>query len=279
MLGAMSLKGQAVYFVKQVAQRYGIEIRRAAPEALGSNILALAISDVVVRILMNGGRTSDFTFVQIGANDGVSNDPIRKFVLKYQMRGVLVEPQPDVFARLQRNYEGVPGVTFENAAIAAKDGQRELYRFRPSPDLPQWAHGLASFSKETLTGNLQNVKGEVETIHVPTLSFGSLLRKHNLERVDLLQIDAEGFDFEIIKMVDFSTVRPAIIHFEHGFLSREEQEECCRYLNKHGYMVNNNDLNTLAYAEPQEQRLVRDWIPALSEQEREMVFGSAPQNS
>jgi FkbM family methyltransferase len=275
----MSLKGQAVYFVKKVAHRFGIDVRRAAPDALGSNLLALTISDVLVRILLNGGRTSEFTFVQIGANDGVSNDPIRKFVLKYGMRGVLVEPQPDVFARLQRNYDGVPGLAFENAAIAAEDGERELYRFRPSPDLPQWAHGLASFSKKTLTGNLQNVKGEVETIRVPTLSFASLVRKHNLERVDLLQIDAEGFDFEIIKMVDFSTVKPAIIHFEHGFLSQDEQNECARYLNKHGYMVNNNDLNTVAYVEPQEQRLVREWIPALSEREREMAFGPAAQNS
>jgi len=278
------IKRQGIDLVKGLARRCGIEISRArtplqaSEQALTlepllvSNTLALTLSDVLLRMVLAGGRCSDFTFVQIGANDGVSNDPIRRFVLKYGFRGVLVEPQPDVFARLQRNYQGLSGVAFENAAIAGRDGEVQMYRFKSGPDLPPWADGLASFSKDMLLGNLQNVQGEVEAFSVPTLSVRSLLRKHGLHHVDLFQIDAEGFDYEIIKMIDFSEIKPTIIHFEHGLLSEADCYECFRLLNRHGYKVTNNEANTVAYLEPEEQRLVGSkWYEALSEEEKALV--------
>jgi hypothetical protein len=41
------------------------------------------------------------TFVQIGANDGMGDDPVRRHVFEDGWVGVLVEPLPDVFERLQ----------------------------------------------------------------------------------------------------------------------------------------------------------------------------------
>lgn len=35
----------------------------------------------------------DFSFIQVGANDGYTNDPIYKYVRLYDWTGVLVEPQ------------------------------------------------------------------------------------------------------------------------------------------------------------------------------------------
>ncbi len=253
---------KGVDFAKKVTRGLGIEIKRAQKEAPDAgehealtpvNTLALTISDVLLRMVLHGGKTQDFTFVQIGANDGVSNDPIRRYVVKYGFKGVLIEPQPDVFKRLKANYDGMPGITFENAAIAAQDGKIEMYRFKKDSGVPHWADGLASFSKETVIRNFQNIKGEVETIIVPTISFGSLLRKHNISHLDLLQVDAEGYDYEILKMIDFNAIKPEIIHFEHGFLSPQQQNECFSYLQSKGYKVYNNADNTVAYREPDEQ--------------------------
>jgi hypothetical protein len=52
-------------------------------------------------------RDSQFFFVQVGANDGIRDDALRPSVLKHQLSGVLIEPLPDLFAKLQRNYQGV----------------------------------------------------------------------------------------------------------------------------------------------------------------------------
>lgn len=250
---------------KKLINSFGIDIRRVQkemPHLTPVNTLALTLSDVLLKMVLRGGKTQDFTFVQIGANDGLSNDPIRRYVIMYGFQGILIEPQPDVFMRLQTNYDGIPNVRFENAAIAPKDGEIEMYRFKKVTGFPQWADGLASFSKESLTNNFQAVKGEVETIIVPAISLTSLLRKHAIKHLDLLQIDAEGYDYEIIKMIDFDAIKPEIIHFEHGFLSPSKQMECFGYLQSKGYKVYNNADNTVAYCEPDEQshlRHVEDW--------------------
>src|SRR5262245_11123069 len=68
-----------------------------------------------------GGKV---TFLQVGANDGLRNDPIREFVVRDRWSGLLVEPLPDVFEMLQRNYRHVQGgrLVFVNAAVSDADG-------------------------------------------------------------------------------------------------------------------------------------------------------------
>ena len=64
----------------------------------------------------------DFFFVQIGANDGVRNDPLWETVTRLRLRGLLVEPVPDLFARLKANYSDCPNLLFEQAAVAHRAG-------------------------------------------------------------------------------------------------------------------------------------------------------------
>jgi hypothetical protein len=68
-------------------------------------------------------------FIQIGANDGMYDDDLRKYILDYSWQGVLVEPQPGPFARLVQNYRGHSGLRFENAAIGRTSGVASLYGF------------------------------------------------------------------------------------------------------------------------------------------------------
>src|SRR5204863_9792937 len=50
----------------------------------------------------------DFFFVQIGACDGVSFDALYDFVVRYRLRGIVVEPLPDLYAELVANYCRLP---------------------------------------------------------------------------------------------------------------------------------------------------------------------------
>ena len=197
---------------------------------------------------------SDFVFLQIGANDGLTDDPIRRYVLRYGFRGVLVEPQPTAFQALARNYSGAPGLVFENAAIAAEDGEATLYRFKAG-SVPRWADCLASFSREALLNNFDSVSGVIEEIRVPAISFATLLARHRLTGVDLLQIDTEGFDFEIIKMIDFRSFRPTMINFEAGLLLPAARQDCYEYLSSRGYKINENEFDAIAYLEPGDQAI------------------------
>mmetsp|Transcript_79962 Transcript_79962/g.213973 ORF Transcript_79962/g.213973 Transcript_79962/m.213973 type:complete len:161 (-) Transcript_79962:841-1323(-) len=57
-------------------------------------------------------------FVEIGANDGKFADPLFEKVNAWKWRGLLVEPLEDVFRLLKQNYAHLPGLSFENSAIA-----------------------------------------------------------------------------------------------------------------------------------------------------------------
>lgn len=159
-------------------------------------------------------RAADWFFIQIGAHDGVSFDPIAKYIRQHRWRGILVEPQPAIFQRLARAHEGDAQLILENAAVGKTDATATLYKFKDGQNLPYHATMLASFYREALELNWHGYKGEIEEIKVPSLSVKTLLKKHAVSRVDLLQIDTEGFDKEIIQMFIDADCWPTIIHFE-----------------------------------------------------------------
>jgi FkbM family methyltransferase len=232
-------------------RRFSLEVHRFWPEPPEANLLPMAISDVLLRRVL-AGRGTDLTFLQIGANDGMTGDPIHAFVTKYGFRGVVIEPQPVEFVKLQETYRSYPSIVCEQAAIAPSDGAMNLYHFVPGPGVPEWAHLLTSFSPDVLRTNFQDIHGDIEPISVPALSIPTLLAKHNLDVVDLVQIDTEGFDFEIIKHL-LPHLRPTILHFESALLLPSERHACAVLLAESGYTVTRNGGDTLAYREPAEQ--------------------------
>ena len=53
----------------------------------------------------------------------------------------------------------------------------------------------------------------------------------------LLQIDVEGFDFEVLKMIDFKQFSPAVIKYEHEGLSQSDQASARKLLENQGYEI------------------------------------------
>jgi len=190
-------------------------------------------------------RGDRFFFIQIGAHDGVTVDPIRRYVCEYHWRGLLVEPQPDVFDYLVQNYSREPQLQFVRAAIAPWDGTAELYTVPLLSGPPTVVQAMASFEKGMLVKQLPSSK-QIVKVSVPTLTLKSLLGTYDVECVDLLQIDTEGYDYEIIKMIDFHRVRPAIIHYEHVHLSNYDRLSCERTLSDQGYRLHSHGLDTTA---------------------------------
>lgn len=73
-------------------------------------------------------------FMEIGANDGDKYDHLRPMITSKAWRGIMVEPVPYVFARLQRNYGDHEGVALENAAIAQEDGRMPFFHLREATE-------------------------------------------------------------------------------------------------------------------------------------------------
>ncbi len=197
-------------------------------------------------------KNSPVTFLQIGANDGFIYDPIHKFIKRDNWRGIMLEPQPDVFNQfLVRLHRKRPEITLINAALDAKDGTKTLYI--PAVSNERWATGLASFNREVLVNKIKDgtlkrqalkqgitlPEDENELIasrEIETISPETLLARFEDERIDLLAVDTEGFDYEILKMLDLSRVKPDIILYEEVNFDPATAAECRAYIERHGYV-------------------------------------------
>lgn len=216
------------------------------------NVFPLVVNDLVQRKLSAGEKPGDFFFVQIGAHDGLHNDPIRPFVDKYHWRGLLVEPQPPIYERLVANYASEPQLMFAKAAVAKKNGMATMFTFKKTPELPDHVTMLTSFNRDALVHNGHGYKGEIEPIIVPALDLNTLLAKHKITHVDLLQIDTEGYDYEIIKLLNDHPLRPEIIHFESAFLNAAQKKECGEFLHFLGYRALTIGIDTIAYRQQED---------------------------
>jgi FkbM family methyltransferase len=205
------------------------------------------IADSMRRKVARGDH--EFFFIQIGAHDGLHNDPIRPFIIEHHWRGVLVEPQPKIFRRLVENYSGEPQLAFENAAIAEQDGAATLYTLSEGPRSTNLTMA-ASFDESAVQRIGRHYKVKVESFVVPTLSVESLLARHGVRSLDLVQVDAEGYDDRIVTMFARSNVRPTIFHFESGSLSPERVRACLDLLADANYQVVTIGRDTVAYRKP-----------------------------
>ena len=236
-------------FFERRANARGYSISWLPPLLLTNSAARLSFDlEFVIAHLML--RKQQLFFIQIGANDGVSNDPLFKFVTQYGWAGILVEPQPEVFAMLKTNYGNRPNLKFLNVAISEEDGFRTIYKVRMEQDTFEKAHEFSSFRREVVAHQTEwvpDIAQRIEETQVRCISFQSLLQEAGNAEVDLLLVDTEGYDLVILKMIDFTRVRPAIICYEHCNLNKSEQETAIELLVGNGYRLTRDNLDTIAY--------------------------------
>lgn len=182
---------------------------------------------------------SDFTIIQIGANDGISHDNIYKFIKKHNAKGILIEPIKDYYLKLCENYKNYPKIIKVNVALHPTEKEIKIFRIRKEfeKELPDWVNGIASINYEHHIKLGIPSEAIVEEI-VPAKSFSQLMEDFNeISTIDLLQIDTEGFDFEILLMVDFNKYSPNFIKFEHCNLTNDDYKAAKQLLKENGYIL------------------------------------------
>lgn len=196
----------------------------------------------------------DATFVQVGAHDGTQLDPLREAILGSRWRGIMVEPVPYVFARLAARYHANPRVVLENVAVADVDGTKEFHFLAEAgegDDVWKWYDALGSFKRDVVLrhGDLvDDIEQRLVSIDVPCATFTTLCERNGFERIDLVQIDTEGYDREVIELIDFTRFDPAVVIFEHLHLDAVSREACRQLLVGHGFDQVSDGMDTIALA-------------------------------
>lgn len=193
----------------------------------------------------------DFYFVQIGGNDGVTYDPLVDIIKRRKLSGLIVEPIKTYFNQLYLLYQNCTRVSVANYAIYSENGPIAMFKVKDnSNDLPVWAKGIASIDKEHFKkSNIPESEMEEEIVEGITLENLFLLYK--IERIDLLVIDVEGYDYNLIKSINFEKFKPSLIYFEHGYLdnimSQDQILEIFKILLDNNYKFLFMDYDCLAY--------------------------------
>lgn len=264
-------------FVQRMAGAAGDLVRRLPEDGLVRRVLRRSpwkpaprpfVDDLARFISAFAEARPSATFVQIGANDGEQVDYLRDAIASSGWRGVMVEPVPYLFERLQERHGGSPRIALDNVAIADTEGTRTFYYLPETddPSLPSWYHGLGSFRRDvvvTHVGFIPDIEARVAELEVPCLSFDTLCARHGLASIDLLQTDTEGYDAELLEHVDLDRYRPTVVLFEHYHLEPAERRACLDRFARHGYEALSNGMDTLCLrtdgVRPGERKLARLW--------------------
>lgn len=127
----------------------------------------------------------DYRFViDAGANRGAFTDAFLR--LHRPERIVLVEAIPDLAMKLQAKYEGDPRISVVSAALSDQSGeaQFEINKSEASSSLlPIDPRNSEWFGRDLSVAN---------SITVLTVTLPELMKRQQLERVDLLKLDLQG---------------------------------------------------------------------------------------
>ena len=100
------------------------------------------------------------------------------------------EPNPHAFLRLQESAKPL-SITCENIGFGDKEQELDIYF---SPDEKDTQH--ASLNKKVLT-DIHSQEVESAKVHISVLS--TFCREHNIEKINFLKIDTEGFEYMVLK--------------------------------------------------------------------------------
>ncbi len=203
-----------------------------------------APEQVITKCIEDAFRSQEsIFFLQVGTSDGVTDDPLHPLLKrKKKWNGIFVEPIGYIFEKLKKTYPHSDRFIFENVAISEMPGRRKFYcvsekaRDETGKDLPFYYHQLGSFDINHVLKHIDDrIAQYVIDVDVECIPLGMLVERHRVTAIDLILIDAEGYDYKVLAQIDFKKFRPKVIIFEHAHLPDKEKIRARELLMKYDY--------------------------------------------
>ncbi|MBL8816819.1 MAG: FkbM family methyltransferase [Planctomyces sp.] len=222
-------------------------LKRYVGRILGRKTTAVHLrpNNSLIETLESCFRGQDsLTFVKVGANDGVTNDPCGELLLRdRRWKGILIEPVPSCLESLKAVFSDVTRFSIVNAAIGRSDSTASFYYIDSSAetainDLPYWYNQIGSFRKEHIYSHFGDfITPFVREIQVEVKPLSAVLEKLAVKSVEFLHVDTEGHDLVVMQSLDFSKYRPQVVFVEHKHLSDEDRKVLVELLRSEGYSI------------------------------------------
>ena len=162
-----------------------------------------SIRSILTTIKKNEG----IVFIQIGANDGISGNPLYEF---YKVaRGVAVEPVPYVFDQLSKNLKKFKEINCINAAITYDlEKYKKIYFLRKNNFLNPGYDQIGSFDYDHLIKHneffgkkyIEIFKSLIESKEMLSININELLERN--PNTNVVYMDVEGFDTDLLNNLE-----------------------------------------------------------------------------
>ena len=193
----------------------------------------------------------NFGLVIIGAHIGVH---IINEINKYKDQHILlIEPVPHNLGALKKITDDYKNITIEPIAIGKKKAINKFY-FVKGDSIQKlgkhWASGIGSFNKKHIldhrTKRFKIEEHDIDSTNVETLTFSDLIDKYEISEIDQLQIDVEGYEYEILNSIDYLNIKINKIifeskHFDGTFNEGLKLSEIKKKLIKNNYEITQMD--------------------------------------
>jgi FkbM family methyltransferase len=165
-------------------------------------------------------------------------------------RGIFIEPLPAAFARLSTLYQGDTRFALEQRAISETNGVRPLYYMSPDAGLELFMDSFSSFDRSYVLHYLKktriaNAERHLAETLVRCEPLMSVLDRNAVKSIDILCTDTEGYDYHVIRQLDFKRFRPKLILYENEPRTNKKGP-AAPFLTDLGYRIVDCGGNTLA---------------------------------
>jgi FkbM family methyltransferase len=176
-------------------------------------------------VLKNYGYKAGGYFVEFGASDGIMLSNTYLLETVFGWRGICVEPNPDMYAKLRNNRTCVSS----NACIGSTTGATVEFV------LADEYGGISdTLFTDHLAARRRAYASVGKKIQLKTVSLDDLLHEqHAPRRIDYLSVDTEGSEYEILRTFPFENWDIGCITIEHNF--SDSREAIFELLSGHGY--------------------------------------------
>jgi FkbM family methyltransferase len=217
-----------------------------------------------------GKTSSDVFVINIGAMDGVMFDEMFGYTNMYNFKGLYVEPIPYLYDKLKNNIGG--NNLFENSAISDYDGKISMITIKKdvidSGMVHDCFYGMSAIypPKNGLGSEYDRptVEKYGEMVNVNCITYNTLLRKHHINKIDVIKIDAEGHDYKIFKQINLKENQLKVIRLEWINLSKEDQSEIINIFNQNNFKYEITDQDIVGISSEFYNELLSTQINLLS---------------
>jgi FkbM family methyltransferase len=162
-------------------------------------------------------------FIELGANDGLTQSNTAFLEFYRNWKGILVEPSIDVCKQCINNR---PNSKCFNFACVSNDYESEYI--------------LGDFNGHCMSsvgGKRANLS---ELIKVPVITLEKLLDMNEVTKIYFLSLDAEGYELPILKGLNLDRYRPLYMLIE---IYIHQYDDIVKYLIENNYSLHSNFTN------------------------------------